>query len=153
SPELRDLLLDEARKRGNEMWIYDGHRLADVIDKIDALYMTRIQREHDSGDQYNPADLDACKLTPELRDRMRPYAAILHPFPRDGRDPEIPFEIDDDPRAMYFEQSHNGMWARAALLCYLFNVDGEVYAEHERRFARRHDYNEGVLRPPGSRHD
>jgi hypothetical protein len=30
-------------------------------------------------------------------------------------------------------------------LSYLFNVDGEVYSEHERRFARRHDYNEAVI--------
>ena len=55
-------------------------------------------------------------------------------------------DIDDDPRAMYFEQSHNGMWVRAALLAYLFNVDGEVYGEHEKLFSRRHDYNEAVLR-------
>jgi len=76
---------------------------------------------------------------------MREYAAIMHPFPRNGRDPEIPFEIDNDPRAMYFEQSHNGLWVRAALLGYLFNVDGKVYSEHEKMFARKHDYNLGVL--------
>jgi aspartate carbamoyltransferase len=145
SAELRDLLMDMARKRGHHINIVEHHRLADVIDQIDVLYMTRIQREHDTGDTYDADALAACKLTPELRDRMRPYAAIMHPFPRDGRDPEIPFEIDDDPRAAYFEQSHNGMWVRAALLAYVFNVDGEVYSEHERRFARRHDYNEAVL--------
>jgi aspartate carbamoyltransferase catalytic subunit len=81
----------------------------------------------------------------DLVARMKEYAAILHPFPRNGRDPEIPFEIDDDPRAMYFDQSHYGMWVRAALLAYLFNVDGRVYVEHERLFSRRHDYNEGVV--------
>ena len=54
-------------------------------------------------------------------------------------------KIDNDPRAMYFEQSHNGLWVRAALLGYLFNVDGKVYSEHEKMFARRHDYNLGVL--------
>jgi aspartate carbamoyltransferase catalytic subunit len=145
SADFRELLLEEARKRGNGMKIYESHRLEDVIDQIDVLYMTRIQREHDSGDKYRQKDMEACQLTSELRDRMRQYAAIMHPFPRDGRDPEIPFEIDQDPRAMYFEQSHNGMWARAALLSYLFNVDGEVYSEHERRFARRHDYNEAVI--------
>jgi hypothetical protein len=37
------------------------------------------------------------------------------------------------------------MWVRAALLAYLFNVDGEIYAEHEKMFSRRHDYNEAVL--------
>jgi aspartate carbamoyltransferase len=144
SSELRDALLDLAKERGKHLTIADSHRLSDVIDDVDVLYMTRIQREHDRGEQYRPEDLKACQLTSDLVARMRDYAAIMHPFPRNGRDPEIPFEIDDDPRAFYFEQSHNGMWVRAALLCYLFNVDGEVYGEHERRFARRHDYNEGA---------
>ena len=107
--------------------------------------MTRIQTEHDRDDHYRPEDLKACQLTLDLVAEMKEYAAIMHPFPRNGRDPEIPFEVDDDPRAMYFEQSHNGMWVRAALLSYLFNVDGEVYGEHERRFSRKHDYNEAVL--------
>lgn len=145
SSELRDSLLDLAKERGKRLRIYDAHRLSDVIEDIDLLYMTRIQREHDTGDQYDSEDMAACQLTEALVARMRDYAAILHPFPRNGRDPEIPFEIDTDPRAMYFEQSHNGMWVRAALLSHLFNVDGEVYSEHERRFARRHDYNERVL--------
>lgn len=139
SADLRDFLL-EKRVR-----IYEGHRLEDVIGDIDVLYMTRIQREHDKDDHYAPEDLKACQLTRELVHHMKEYAAILHPFPRNGRDPEIPFEVDDDPRAVYFEQSHNGMWVRAALLSYLFNVDGEIYSEHETRFARHHDYNEGVL--------
>lgn len=145
SAELRQSLLELARDRGKRLKIYDAHRLSDVVELADVLYMTRIQTEHDSGDKYSPDDLKACQLTPELVDRMRDYAAIMHPFPRNGRDPEIPFEIDDDPRAMYFEQSHNGMWVRASLLGYIFNIDGEIFGEHERRFARHHDYNEQVL--------
>jgi aspartate carbamoyltransferase len=123
----------------------EGHTLKGVVRDVDVLYMTRIQREHDTGDQYDAEALKECQLTTELVHEMKDYAAILHPFPRNGRDPEIPFEIDDDPRAMYFEQSHNGMWVRAALLAYLFNVDGEVYSEHEKVFSKRHDYNEAVL--------
>ena len=37
------------------------------------------------------------------------------------------------------------MWVWAALLAYLFNMDGEIYSAHERMFSRRHDYNEAVL--------
>jgi aspartate carbamoyltransferase catalytic subunit len=139
SADLRDFLQEKRVK------FHEGHRLDEVIDKVDLLYMTRIQREHDTGDTYDDAAMRACMLNSDLVARMKDYAAIMHPFPRNGRDPEIPFEIDDDPRAMYFEQSHNGMWVRAALLAYLFNVDGRVYVEHERMFSRRHDYNEGVL--------
>ena len=139
SGDLRDYLLEK------HVRVYEGHSLQEVIRNVDVLYMTRIQREHDKDDQYRPEDLKACQLNTDLVAQMKEHAAILHPFPRNGRDPEIPFEVDDDPRAMYFEQSLNGMWVRAALLCYLFNVDGEVYSEHEKRFSRKHDYNEDVL--------
>lgn len=139
SDDLRDYLLEKG------VHVEERHRLADVIRDVDVLYMTRIQHEHDRGDAYDEDAIRACHLTTDLVAQMREYAAIMHPFPRDGRNPEIPFEIDDDPRAMYFEQSYNGLWVRAALLGYLFNVDGKVYSEHEKMFARKHDYNLGVL--------
>ncbi len=139
SADLREFLDDKGVR------YEEGHTLKEVINDVDVLYMTRIQREHDTGDQYDAEALKECQLTSDLVHQMKDYAAILHPFPRNGRDPEIPFEIDDDPRALYFEQSHNGMWVRAALLAYLFNVDGEVYSEHEKMFSKRHDYNEAVL--------
>jgi aspartate carbamoyltransferase len=139
SADLRDFLQDKGVR------VKEAHTLKEVIRDIDVLYMTRIQREHDTDEQYDAEALKECQLTTDLVHQMKDYAAILHPFPRNGRDPEIPFAIDDDPRALYFEQSHNGMWVRAALLAYLFNVDGEVYGEHEKLFSKRHDYNEAVL--------
>jgi aspartate carbamoyltransferase catalytic subunit len=139
SADLRDFLQDRGVR------VKEAHTLKEVIRDIDVLYMTRIQREHDTDEQYDAEALRECQLTTDLVHEMKDYAAILHPFPRNGRDPEIPFEIDDDPRAMYFEQSHNGKWVRAALLAYLFNVDGEIYGEHEKMFSKRHDYNEAVL--------
>ncbi len=130
SADLREYLLEK------EVRVQEGNRLEDVIGDVDVLYMTRIQHEHDQGDEYDEDAIRACHLTTDLVAAMKEYAAIMHPFPRNGRDPEIPFEIDDDPRAMYFEQSHNGLWVRAALLGYLFNVDGKVYSEHEKMFAQ-----------------
>jgi aspartate carbamoyltransferase catalytic subunit len=139
SADLYDFLQDRGVK------VHVWHSIKEVVRDIDVLYMTRIQREHDTDEHYDAEALRQCQLTTDLVHEMKDYAAIMHPFPRNGRDPEIPFEIDDDPRAMYFEQSHNGMWVRAALLAYLFNVDGEVYGEHEKMFSKRHDYNEAVL--------
>jgi aspartate carbamoyltransferase catalytic subunit len=63
---------------------------------------------------------------------MKPYAAILHPFPRDKEFGEIPPSIDDDERAFYFRQARNGMWARAALVAHIFDVDGEISDYYER---------------------
>jgi aspartate carbamoyltransferase len=100
-----------------------------AIEQFDALYMTRIQKEHNiEADEaaFARMDFSKYKLTPKLVRRMKPYAPILHPFPRDQHFGEIPPEIDDDPRAMYFRQARNGMWIRAALLAHIFNVDHQV---------------------------
>jgi aspartate carbamoyltransferase catalytic subunit len=100
-----------------------------VIEQLDALYMTRIQKEHNTaGDSDSFASIDFSKycLSPELVARMKEYAPILHPFPRDQHFGEIPPEIDNDPRAMYFRQARNGMWIRAALLAHVFDVDHHI---------------------------
>jgi len=100
-----------------------------VIEKLDALYMTRIQKEHNGPDDekmFSELDLSKCKLNLEFVSRMKSYAPILHPFPRDQHFGEIPPEIDDDPRAMYFRQARNGMWIRAALLASIFGVDHQI---------------------------
>ncbi len=100
-----------------------------VIEMLDALYMTRIQKEHNSpGDdeKFAALDLSRYKLSTELVARMKIYAPILHPFPRDQHFGEIPHQIDNDPRAMYFRQARNGMWIRAALLASVFDVDHQI---------------------------
>ncbi len=100
-----------------------------VIEYLDALYMTRIQKEHNGPSDeklFSELDLSRYKLSLELVSRMKSYAPILHPFPRDQHFGEIPPEIDDDPRAMYFRQARNGMWIRAALLASIFGVDHQI---------------------------
>jgi aspartate carbamoyltransferase len=118
-----------------------------VIEQLDCLYMTRIQHEHDSPDDkaaLAKINLKNYCLTPELVARMKEYAPLLHPFPRDSRLWEIPSEIDSDPRAMYFRQARNGMWVRAALLAYLFDVDGRIASQYHKDFGVFHDYNVGA---------
>lgn len=115
-----------------------------VIEAIDALYMTRVQKEHDTPeDAESMARLDVSpyKLTPALVARMKAYAPILHPFPRDQHFGEIPPEIDADPRAMYFRQARNGMWVRAALLAHLLDADGAIERHYHREFQERHEYS------------
>jgi len=100
-----------------------------LIEQLDALYMTRVQKEHNlAGDEasFAAVDFSPYRLTRELVERMKAYAPILHPFPRDQHFGEIPPEIDHDPRAMYFRQARNGMWVRAALLAHLFHVDHQI---------------------------
>jgi aspartate carbamoyltransferase catalytic subunit len=116
-----------------------------VIEQLDALYMTRIQKEHnDPRDAASFAAIDAAKyrLTPQLVARMKEYAPILHPFPRDQHFGEIPPEIDNDPRAMYFRQARNGMWIRAALLAHIFDVDHHITRHFHSAYRELHSYND-----------
>lgn len=90
-----------------------SNSLEESIGELDVLYMTRIQRERFSTQaEYNAQKgvfvLDAKKMAiakPDLR--------VLHPLPRLD---EISVEVDDDPRAKYFEQTEYGIYARMALI-------------------------------------
>lgn len=148
SPDLRDRLRDRnvvLHEVDSFDAVLDG---GPVIEQIDALYMTRIQKEHNvPGDaaDFEAIDFSRYCLTAELVDRMKQYAPILHPFPRDQHFGEIPPEIDNDSRVMYFRQARNGMWIRAALLAHLFDVDHLISRHFQKEYREWHHYNEGVL--------
>ena len=94
-------------------------RLEDVIDDLDVLYMTRVQKER----FFNEADYvrlkDSYVLDLEKLKNAKKDLAILHPLPRVN---EIAVEVDDDPRAWYFRQVKNGMYIRMALIAKLLGV-------------------------------
>jgi aspartate carbamoyltransferase catalytic subunit len=146
---MRDDLRERLRDRGVKFYEVDSFEAEvdgqPVIERIDALYMTRVQKEHDTpADTASYAGIDFSRycLSPELVRRMRSYAPILHPFPRDQHFGEIPPEIDADPRAMYFRQARNGMWIRAALLAHIFDADNQIQREFRHEFHERHRYGE-----------
>ncbi len=104
--------------------IIEEKNLLNVLPQADAIYMTRIQDEHDKvSGESGKTDISNFKIRLEDMNKVRPNAIILHPFPR--RD-EIDVAIDSDPRAMYWHQERNGMWARAGLISYIFNVHNEI---------------------------
>lgn len=100
-----------------------------ILELADCVYMTRIQREHNSdsdNQSIGEMDLSPFQLTLDRVQQLPEHAAILHPFPRDSVIDEIPIDVDEDPRAMYFRQARNGMWARAALLVHVLNVSDQL---------------------------
>ena len=108
-----------------------------VVELVDALYMTRIQKEHDEpadAAAYDKIDFSQFRLRLDQVHRMKDYAPILHPFPRDQHFGELPQEIDNDPRAMYFRQARNGMWIRAALLAHIFDADSNISREFHKHY-------------------
>ncbi len=76
---------------------------------IDVLYHTRIQSERFEGDFGKEEFIIDKKVLDTFTDK----AMVLHPLPRMN---EIATDVDDDPRAMYFEQAENGMYIRMAVL-------------------------------------
>jgi len=93
--------------------------LDQVLPLVDCVYMTRVQRErfHDPEDYKEAAGKYILSLD-KVR-RMKREAVIMHPLPRVN---EIPPDVDQDPRARYFEQARNGLYIRMALL-YLLLAD------------------------------
>ena len=149
SPRHPTLMMDEALRaalvdRGIDFQVV--HSLdadwngSPLLPQIDCLYMTRIQREHNSErdeSEFAQIDFEPFRLTNARAARLREYCPILHPFPRDSVVGEIPTEIDADPRAMYFRQARNGMWVRAALLVHIFDVSDELYMMFDEFYRER----------------
>ncbi len=94
-----------------------------ALPSLDALYITRIQDEHDLAGESSQVDTSRFKLGTAHLPRMKPGAVIMHPLPR--RD-EIHPDVDDDPRAKYWRQERNGMWMRVAILVKIFGADRRI---------------------------
>ncbi len=91
---------------------------ADRLEKIDALYVTRVQRERlaggAGGDAPYPVKADAVLGDPRYRETI-----VMHPLPRVD---ELPYALDADPRSKYFKQAAYGVPIRMALLLSLLEA-------------------------------
>ncbi len=95
-----------------------------VIPEVDAIYMTRLQDEWDKEDGISrPIDISKYSFNPEHLSLLKPDAILMHPLPRRK---EIHPDVDRDPRAAYWRQVRNGMWARAALIAAIFGTDRNI---------------------------
>ena len=87
-----------------------------IASELDVVYITRAQTsrlEHARRFESEPGffEVDA-----EVLRRLPEHARVLHPLPRG---PELPAELDDDPRIVCFRQAGNGLYVRMALLTLL----------------------------------
>lgn len=88
----------------------------DIPKDIDVMYHTRIQQERFEGDFGKEEYI----INKEVLSNFSENTIVLHPLPRTG---EISEDIDDDPRALYFEQAGNGLYIRMGLLLQAFNKE------------------------------
>ena len=93
--------------------------LEESMPKLDILYMTRVQKERFFNEEDYIRLKDTYILTPAKMSLGKPDMAVLHPLPRVN---EITLEVDDDPRAAYFEQAQNGVYVRMALIMTLLGL-------------------------------
>ena len=92
---------------------YQYRTIEEAIDKVDILYMTRVQRERFADPVEYENVKNAYILTKNQLKGCKDNLKVLHPLPRVN---EISENVDDTPQAYYFQQAQNGVYVRQALL-------------------------------------
>ena len=95
-------------------------QLEDVMGDLDVLYMTRVQRERFFNEEDYVRLRDSYILNAEKMRMAKKDMMVLHPLPRVN---EISSDMDDDPRAAYFQQVLYGKYARMALIMKLLRLE------------------------------
>ena len=103
----------------NNIKYTEVERLEDIIDELDILYMTRVQKERFFNEEDYIRLKDSYILDNKKLEKAKDSLAILHPLPRVN---EISVEVDTDKRALYFDQVKYGVIVRMALILKLLGV-------------------------------
>lgn len=93
--------------------------MEEAMAEIDILYMTRVQRERFFNEEDYIKLKDTYILDNEKMRLAKENMIVLHPLPRVN---EIAYEVDNDPRAVYFKQAKYGMFVRMALILKLLGL-------------------------------
>lgn len=110
-----DYILEELDEKNITYSVHST--IEEVVDSLDILYMTRVQKERFDETEYQHMK-SAFVLKKSMLSNVRDNLRILHPLPRID---EIEVDIDETPYAYYFQQAQNGVYARQALLALLLS--------------------------------
>lgn len=117
--QIPDYIKKEVLEKNNIKY-REVEKLEDIIDELDILYMTRVQRERFFNEEDYVRLKDSYILDRVKLEKAKDSLVIMHPLPRVN---EISQNVDSDPRAWYFRQAKLGMFVRMALICKLLGVD------------------------------
>ncbi len=92
----------------------------EIINTSDIIYMTRVQRERFTDIMEYEKVKDLYNLNNAMLNDSKENLRILHPLPRVN---EINPDVDDNPKAYYFQQARNGLFTRQALICNALGID------------------------------
>ena len=93
--------------------------MAEVLEEVDVLYMTRIQKERFGSAEEYEAQKGVYVFDSDSLTVFNPEGILMHPLPRVD---EIDPVVDSDVRAVYFDQVENGLYVRMALLALIMGV-------------------------------
>ena len=93
---------------------------SEIINSSDIIYMTRVQRERFTDIMEYGKVKDLYNLNNAMLADSKDNLRILHPLPRVN---EINPDVDDNPKAYYFQQARNGLFTRQALICNALGID------------------------------
>ena len=93
--------------------------IGDAINEADIVYRTRVQRERFTDPMEYERVKNVYVLKNSMLDNTKDNMRILHPLPRVG---EIAYDVDQNPKAYYFNQTENGVYTRMAIISYLLGV-------------------------------
>jgi len=111
SLQMPEYICDELKAKKIKFSLHE--KIEDVVNKVDILYMTRIQGERFADQIEYQKIKHVFVLTAKMLEKARPNLKVLHPLPRVG---EITTDVDTTKYAYYFEQAENGLYVRQALL-------------------------------------
>lgn len=122
SPEelkVPDYVKEEILEKNNVEYI-ETNDIEEHMKDLDILYMTRVQKERFFNEEDYIRLKDYYILNKKKLEKAKKDLAILHPLPRVN---EIATEVDEDPRACYFEQARYGRFIRMALILKMLNLE------------------------------
>lgn len=98
---------------------YEHIELNENINNADIVYVTRVQRERFSDIVEYEQVKNAYVLKNDMLKNTKPNMKVLHPLPRVN---EIDTDVDNSPKAYYFEQAKNGVFTRMAIMTFLLGL-------------------------------
>ncbi len=122
---LPPIFAEMARNAGVEIKIYGS--LAEMANKVDILYQTRIQKERIPDQQELDRAKADCEFTPKMMKTTRESFGLMHPLPIDKTWPSITSALDSHPKSIYKRQAGNGVPTRLVELALSLGLLGSDY--------------------------
>ena len=117
--KIPEYIKEEILEKNNIEYI-ETNDIEEYMDKLDILYMTRVQKERFFNEEDYIRLKDYYILNKSKLEKAKKDLCIMHPLPRVN---EIATEVDDDPRACYFKQVRYGKYIRMALILKLLQIE------------------------------